>query len=200
MGAERLSQSQKRSDERMSRQRSVVLLAVALLTAISLAMNTTYATASPMQRRWYGFQVPDPNNPGIFAPDLQGGFIEIYGGGMIVTRGYKFGDIEVAYETIDYMWIGVSIQTLLQEKHPNIYDYPHHGYFTWYDKDGEVVGTGEFSNGNGGPPYAGDLHASIVGSEIVVEGRYKVTKWSRQEFFGVTMKFPAALVHTGTWQ
>lgn len=200
MERERLSHREERSDERMSRQRIMILLTLALLATISPAMNTTYAASSPTQRRWYGFQVPDPYNAGIFAPNLQDGFIEIYGAVMIVTRGYRIGDIQVAYETIDYMRIRVSIQTLLQEKHPNIYDYPHYGYFTWYDKDWNVVGTGEFSNGNGGPPYAGELRAIIDGSGTAVEGRYKVTKWGRQEFFGLTVKFPASLVHTGTWQ
>jgi len=178
----------------------MLLLGTTFLLVLCLTVDLTYA-AGPERGGWFGFQVPDPEVEPEITFGL--GYMEIRGAKMIVTKGYSFGDIKVAYETIDYMII--SLTRPLDPSEPiNIYSYPHSGVFTWYDEDGDVVGFGTFeSEGGDKPPYGGSLW--FGGSGIEVKGKYRVLKWidlyvEYPTGYWWTIKYPVLLGHAGTWQ
>jgi len=153
------------------------------------------ATCGKQQKRgsWSGIQVSDPD--ATISLDFGKRFIEIKGARMIVYEGYKFDNIKVTYETIDYMRIILTYPPD-PSKPFNIYSYPHHGKITWYGQDGKVVGTGIFvSNGSEVPPYGGYL--LVTGSNLFVKGKYWVQNFVEISINGWIVLYPGILDHEG---
>ena len=182
----------------MSKHARMLALAATFMVVFCSAVNS--ASAAPRRRLewelWSGYQIPDQSVIPRYAPGK--GFVIIRGARMVCRNlmmqpdPYTFGNIQVYYETIDFMIVYADLADL--EADPALgFTAERWGRFTWYDATGNKVAKGFFRYSS--EDQIGYLWARGIGqySELLVKGTF----WPEpQNIGGVWVPF---IAHEGEY-
>ncbi len=185
----------------MNLHKRLLIVALSLTLVLSISLSPVHAAKTQqIIKKWSGTQIVA--DQGVARIDNYGDYIKvtIENTTMLVTKGYIFDNIHVEYEVITSETITIPLRDLFKPS-INLYDYRHSGTFEWYDREGNLVGTGTFCKNHVGPPYGGVLSATIPDKrQIVVYGAYWVTSWIDVTVPGFpTTRVPVTMSHAGLY-
>jgi len=178
--------NERKGVDKMNRHKSMLLVGVAFILAISFAVNPTSAASRPRRGSWSGMQIPDPSQSleeitYIDKPNC----VVVKGARMVnldvstttpTPDPYDFGVVQVYSETIDWMIIFADPEEFWADPQSVAANAKRVGRFTWHDMFGNKVAEGGFRFS----PKDGVGYLWAKGDGFVAKGSFEATPFGVQ--------------------